>query len=245
MQAWRKASSSSSRSPSAAKAASADASRRDANCSRSCLSVHPHVDLHCKRPLIWHSAEPSPARPIFPAPLAALSIMSQPTSSTSRLGLLQSQELSHVEKKGISLEIGPRFLKETALATPLALMRFPSQPSEHRDERSWTPNEVGGPRTRPEEPGMRITGRCALRDGSASSRSMPTGIRSIEAGRSERNPGPGQVLRFPPGSVTGARRRFDFNRTLHPHTDLSMREVGSGPDDLEGPLLTIVLDLEP
>ena len=228
MQGWRRASASSLLSPSAAKAASADASRRDANCSRSCLSVHPHVDPHCKRPLIWHSAEPSPARPIFPAPLAALSIMSQPTSSTSRLGLSQSRELSQVEKKGIFLEPGPRVLKERTSPTPQqAMMRFPSQPTEDQDERSWTPNEVDGPRTRPEEPGMRITGRCASRDGSASSRSRPTGIRSLEAGRSERNPGPGQVLRFPPGSVTGARRRFDFSRTPHPHTDLSMRDVGS------------------
>ena len=131
------------------------------------------------------------------------------------------------KKKGIFLEPGPRVLKERTSPTPQqALMRFSSQPSGDQDERSWMPNEVDGPRTRPEEPGMRITGRCALRDGSASSRSRPTGIRSLEAGRSERNPGPGQVLRFPPGSVTGARRRFDFSRTLHPHTDLSMRDVG-------------------
>ena len=106
------------------------------------------------------------------------------------------------------------------------MMRFPSQPTEDQDERSWTPNEVDGPRTRPEEPGTRITGRCALRDGSASSRSMPTGIRSIAARRSERNPKPAQALRFLPGSVTGARRIFDCSRTLHPHTDFSMREVG-------------------
>jgi len=207
------------RATSAAKAASADASRRDVNCSRSCLSVHPHADPHCKRPLIWHSAGPSPARPIFPAPLADPSIVSQPTSSTSRLRLLQSRELSQVEKKSISLEPWPRFQKERTSATSQAMMRFPSQPTEDQDERSWTPNEVDGPRTRPEEPGTRITGRCASRAGSASSRSMPTGIRSLEAGRSKRNPGPGQVLRFPPGSVTGARRRFDCSRTLHPHTD--------------------------
>ncbi len=133
--------------------------------------------------------------------------MSQPTSSTSRLGLSQSRELSQVEKKSIFLESGPRVLKERTSSTPQqAMMRFPSQPSGDQDERSWTPNEVDGPRTRPEKPGMRITGRCASRDGSASSRSMPTGIRSLEAGRSKRNPGPGQVLRFPPGLVTGARR---------------------------------------
>ena len=164
---------------------------------------------------------------------------------TSRLGLSQFRELSQVEKKGTFLEPGPRVLKERTSPTPQqAMMRFPSRPSGDQDERSWTPNEVDGPRTRPEEPGMRITGRCALRDGSASSRSRPTGIRSLEAGRSKRNPGPGQVLRLPPGSVTGARRRFDFSPTLHPHTDLSMRDVGSRSHDLEEPLLTIVLDLE-
>ena len=124
------------------------------------------------------------------------------------------------EKKSIFLEPGPRVLKERTSSTPQqAMMRFPSQPTEHQDERSWTPNEVDEPRTRPEEPGMRITGRCASRDGSASSRSRPTGIRSLEAGRSKRNPWPGRVSRFPRGSVTGARRRFDFSRTLHPHTD--------------------------
>jgi len=110
-------------------------------------------------------------------------------------------------KKSIFLEPGPRVLKERTSSTPQqAMMRFPSQPSGDQDEQSWTPNEVDGPRIRPEKPGMRITGSCASRDGSASSRSMPTGIRSLEAGRSKRNPGPGQVLRFPPGSVTGARR---------------------------------------
>ena len=123
-------------------------------------------------------------------------------------------------KKSIFLEPGPRVLKERTSPTPQqAMMRFSSPPSGDQDERSWTPNEVDGPRTRPEESGMRITGSCASRDCSGSSRSMPTGIRSLEAGRSKRNPRPGQVLRFPPVSVTGAGRRFDFSRTLHPRTD--------------------------
>jgi hypothetical protein len=120
-------------------------------------------------------------------------------------------------------------LKERTSATLQAMMRFSSQSTEHQDERSWMPNEVDGPRTKPEEPGTRITGKCASRAGSASSRSMPTGIRSIAARRSERNPKPGQAMRFPPGPVAGARRIFDCSRTLHPHTDFSMREVGAHP----------------
>ena len=67
-------------------------------------------------------------------------------------------------KKSIFLEPGPRVLKERTSSTPQqAMMRFPSQPSGDQDEQSWTPNEVDGPRIRPEKPGMRITGSCASR----------------------------------------------------------------------------------
>ena len=133
------------------------------------------------------------------------------------------------KEKRISLEPGPRLLKERTSATLQAMIALlPNLPRIRTNDHGCpTKSTDQGPSPKSL---VRVLQASALRAaGSASSRSMPTGIRSIAARRSERNPKPGQAMRFPPGPVAGARRIFDCSRTLHPHTDFSMREVGAHP----------------